>query len=251
MNPCVDCRVFVLTVAKRVMEEEGARFVVTGEVLGQRPKSQHHRALREVAEESGLDERLLRPLSANLLPETLPVKEGWVRREDLLSIQGRGRREQMELAKELGISEYTQPAGGCLLAEKAYAARVRDAFEHMGKDAVGVREFELMRHGRQFRLSKRVKVIVGRNERENEMITGLAEGRLRIEPADVPGPTALVDGQPSDEEIRLAAALAARYCDHAGRKTIRMDVRGVEREGELEVVPLSSKDPRIDAWRIG
>jgi tRNA-specific 2-thiouridylase len=251
MNPCVDCRVFLLRVAKRVMEEEGAQFVVTGEVLGQRPKSQHYDALMQVADESGLADRLLRPLSANLLPETLPVRNGWIRPEDLLSIRGRGRQQQIKLAGEFGITEYPQPAGGCLLVEKTYAARVRDAFEHEDRDNVGVEQFELLRYGRHFRLSDRTKVVVGRSQAENETVARYADGRLRIEPIDVPGPTTLVEGEPTDHELHLSAALAARYCDHQGHETIRMEMTGSGPKRIFEVRPLASEDPRIDAWRIG
>lgn len=251
MNPCVDCRIFLLKIAKRVMEEEGAEFVITGEVLGQRPKSQHIKALMQVAEETGLGDRLLRPLSANLLPETLPVTEGWIKREDLLSIQGRSRQHQMALAAELGITEYPQPAGGCVLAEKAYAARVRDAFEHLGKDLVDLEQFRLLRIGRHFRIAENVKIIVGRNQGENEQLEGLAGGRLRIDPLDVMGPTTLVEGQPSEEQLRLCCSLAARYCDHEGRLPIGMCVITPDGEKVRDVVPLDADDPCILEWRIG
>lgn len=250
MNPCVDCRIFLLKIAKRVMEEEGAEFVITGEVLGQRPKSQHIKALMQVAEETGLGDRLLRPLSANLLPETLPVTEGWIKHEDLLSIQGRTRQQQMALAAELGITDYPQPAGGCVLAEKAYAARVRDAFEHLGKDLVDLEQFRLLRIGRHFRIAENVKIIVGRNQEENERLEGFARGRIRIDPLEVMGPTTLVEGHPSEEQLLLCCSLAARYCDHEAGIEIRMQVvtaNGVEVLGAL---PLKVDDPRILEWRI-
>ncbi len=250
-NPCVDCHIFMLRIGKRVMQEEGANFVVTGEVLGQRPKSQHYDALLAVAEESGLGDRLLRPLSANLLPETLPVREGWLRREDLLSLQGRGRNAQVELAAKLGVVEYPQPAGGCLLTEKAYAARVFDAFAHLGRDAVTRDEFEILRVGRHFRLSDRTKLVVGRDEGENARLGEFAAGRIVIEPSpDVMGPTALVEGDPSPDEVSLAAALVARYCDATGTSTVRLIVsRGAERR-EMAVEPFRPDDPRFREWRI-
>lgn len=251
VNPCVDCHIFMLRIAKRLMEEEGAHFVVTGEVLGQRPKSQHYKALLEVAEESGLGNRLVRPLSANLLPETLPVERGWLRREDLLSIQGRGRDAQQALAERLGIRDYPQPAGGCLLTEKVYAARVRDAFAHLGKDNVGAEEFELLGVGRHFRLSEDVKVIVGRDEGENAALTRLAGNRVRIEPVDVMGPTLLVEGTPSDGDLALAGALGSRYCDHTGRDPIRWRVLRSGAGAILDAVPIDPADPRIAGWRLG
>jgi len=251
VNPCVDCRIFLMKVAKRVMEEEGAEFVITGEILGQRPKSQHYRALLQVSDESGLGIRLLRPLSANLLPDTLPITEGWLLREDLLSIQGRSRQHQMALAEAFSISNYPQPAGGCVLAERVYAARVRDAFDRLGKDAVGVDEFRLLRLGRHFRFSDRAKVIIGRNQHENEALEQFGGGRIRLDPVEVMGPIALIEGKPSEEETGLAAALTARYCDPDGRTTVRMSVREGESSRSIDVEPLMSDDPRIGEWRIG
>ncbi len=251
MNPCIDCRIFMLKIAKQVMEEEAAAFVVTGEVLGQRPKSQHYKALLQAAEESGLGDRLLRPLCAQLLPDTLPIIEGWIHRDELLAIQGRSRGEQMQLAEEFGVSDYPQPAGGCVLIEKAYAGRVRDAFGHLGKDEVGLTQFRLFHVGRHFRLGEDVKVIVGRNHEENEQLARLSEGRLRIDPLDVMGPTTLVEGSPSDEQLHVCCALAARYCDHEAGVALQLKVVSHDGERVLSVVPLSIDDPRILEWRIG
>ena len=251
MNPCIDCRIFMLKIAKQVMEEEGAAFVVTGEVLGQRPKSQHYKALLQAAEESGLGDRLVRPLCAQLLPDTLPITEGWIRREDLLAIQGRSRGEQMRMAEEFGVSDYPQPAGGCVLIEKAYAKRVRDAFGHLGKDAVGLTQFRLFCLGRHSRIAEDVKVIVGRNHEENEQLARLSEGRLRIDPVDVMGPTTLVEGNPSEEQLLICCSLAARYCYHEIDVEVRLKVVSQDGERVLSVLPMASDDPRILEWRIG
>jgi len=251
MNPCLDCRIFLLRIAKRVMEEEGAQFVITGEVLNQRPMSQHRSALDVVAEESGLSDRLLRPLCANLLPETLPVRMGWISRDDLYSFSGRSRREQVALAERLGITGYQQPAGGCLLTERVYAARLRDAFEHSDKKGMGIDQFRLLRFGRHFRLSERTKAIVGRNEGENEVLSGFSQGRILIEPIDLMGPTTLVEGEPTEEEILLAAALTARYADSEPGRPARFRVSADGSEREVSVIPLERDDPRIPSWRIG
>ncbi len=250
MNPCIDCRILMLKAAKRVMEEEGAQFVVTGEVLGQRPMSQHRRSLELVAEESGLGDRLLRPLSANRLPDTLPVRKEWIQRDHLLDLCGRSRHEQIALAARLGITEYPQPAGGCLLLEKAFAARLNDAFAHIGKDVMTKEDFLLLRYGRQFRLSDCAKVIVGRNERENGILSGFAAGRIVIEPHDVVGPLSLVEGSPSRDEVLLSACLAARYCDHNNATTLSMRISRSGEEKIAEVAPLDSNDPRLLCWRI-
>jgi len=251
MNPCLDCRIFLLRIARRVMEEENAQFVITGEVLNQRPMSQHKSALEVISEESGLRDRLLRPLSANLLPDTLPVKKGWIDRSDLYSFSGRSRREQAALAERLGITDYYQPAGGCLLTEKVYAARLRDAFGHLGRDAVDLDGFRLLRIGRHFRLSERAKAIVGRNEAENGVLAGFSRGRILIEPIDVMGPTTLIEGEPTGPEIGLAAALTARYADCDGDRPVRFRVREGGSERELSVDPIPPDDPRIPSWRIG
>lgn len=250
VNPCVDCRIFMLQAAKHVMEEEGASFIVTGEVLGQRPMSQHRRAMDIVAEESGVGDRLLRPLSANLLPDTLPVKEGWISRADLFSISGRSRQEQIRLAAELGISDYPQSAGGCILTDKVYGARLRDAFAHEGKDAMGIDEFIILRYGRQFRISERVKVFVGRHQQENETLAGFVRGRYAIEPRSVMGPLTLVEGDPFEEELMLAARIAARYCDHDDEIPVALQITHGETTRTVEATPLPADDPRLAAWRI-
>lgn len=251
VNPCIDCRIFMLQHAKRIMEEEGAQFVVTGEVLGQRPMSQHRGAMEVVARESGLDDRLLRPLSANLLPDSLPVREGWIKRETLFAISGRSRQEQVAIAAQLGITDYPQPAGGCILTDKAYGARLRDAFSHVGKDAMGIDEFVILRFGRQFRLSGSVKLFVGRNERENEMLGTLAGGRYLLDPTEVMGPLALIEGEPSEDEIQLAAAITARYCDHVGGTPVSLRLSQGEEARVIEAIPLASDDPRLVSLRIG
>ena len=250
VNPCIDCRILMLKGALRVMEEEGAQFVITGEVLGQRPMSQHRRAMDIAAVESGLGDRLLRPLSANLLPDTLPVKRGWISRDDLFSISGRSRQEQVRLAEELGITDYPQSAGGCILTDRVYGARLRDAFVHVGKESMGLDEFIILRYGRQFRISDGVKVFVGRNEEENAALANYSSGRYAIEPTSVPGPLALVEGDPTEEELMLATRIAARYCDHQDAVPVELAITrdGITRT--VESLPLPAEDTRLSAWRI-
>ena len=252
MNPCLDCRIFMLKKARALMEEEGAEFVVTGEVLGQRPMSQHYRALELVAEESELSDRLVRPLSGRLLPTTYPEKKGWVKREDWLDIQGRSRRRQLALARKLRIGSFTQPAGGCcILLEKTYAARLRDAFAHMGPDNMNKDDFALLRLGRHFRISPRAKVIVGRDETENAVLSGFALGRIKLDFPDVPGPTALLEGEVSEEELLFAARIAARYADAQPAEEVRVVAFQDGEARELRVKPLSPDDPRLSELRIG
>jgi len=172
MNPCIDCRIFLFQKAKKYMKEIGARFIITGEVLGQRPMSQHKKALNIIEKESETEGLVVRPLSAKLFPPTIPEEKKWIDREKLLFIQGRRRIPQMELAKEFGINDYPCPAGGCRLTDPGFAKRLREAFEH---DEDIIKDIRLLRYGRQFRLESGAKVIVGRNEEENMILKGFQD----------------------------------------------------------------------------
>ena len=209
MNPCIDCRIYMLSRAKEYAEESGAGFIFTGEVLGQRPMSQHRAALDMIEKESGLQGKLLRPLSARYLPETDVEKKGLVDREKLLDIAGRSRKRQFGLAKEFGISTFSCPAGGCLLTEKNFAARLKDHFAHY--DQFTMTDALILKNGRHFRNGE-IKVVVGRNEKENEIIGSLAgENDCIFMPIAVNGPTTLLYGGINDEAMRFAASLTASY----------------------------------------
>src|SRR5919205_2283658 len=201
-NPCVDCRIFMMARAREIMEREGAQFVFTGEVLGQRPKSQRRDTLRIIERESGLDGRLLRPLSAKLLPPTIPEQEGLVDRTRLEDISGRSRHRQMALAKELGISDWPRPAGGCCyLTDESFARKffdVLDAREAAGEERRIEREdVILLSTGRHFRLSPRAKLVVGRTEVENALLERYVEGRARVQAREGPRPVAPLEGGPT------------------------------------------------------
>lgn len=208
-NPCIDCRIFKFKRAKEVMEEEGASFIITGEVLGQRPMSQHRQALRTIEKESGLEGLVLRPLSAKLFSPTVAEKQGWVRREDLLGISGRTRKPQIQLASDWGIKNYSCPAGGCLLTDHHFCQRLRDLLKY---EEVNINNTELLKLGRHFRLNPKFKLIVGRDEKENSKILNLTqEGDFCFEPKDLPGPTGIGRGK-LDEFIKiLSAQIIARY----------------------------------------
>ena len=199
MNPCVDCRIYMFRLAKCYMEEIGAGFVVTGEVLGQRPMSQRRRPLDLIEAESGLEGLLLRPLSAHLLDPTLPELLGVVDRSRLLRVSGRSRHEQLVLAREWGMTEYSQAAGGCQLTDEHFAKKAKDLFAH--EERPTTKDMELLTLGRHFRLGPMTKVIIGRNELENLLLEGHAqEGYACLRPRFA-GPTALVVG-PWSEEVR-------------------------------------------------
>jgi tRNA U34 2-thiouridine synthase MnmA/TrmU len=218
MNPCLDCRILMFSRARERMEEIGAAFVFTGEVLGQRPMSQHRRAMRIIDRESGLDGRLLRPLSARLLEPTIPEKEGLVDREKLLALQGRSRKPQMALAEEYGVADYPCPAGGCLLTDPGFARRMRDLVRF--RPGFDLNDVNLLKVGRHFRLSPEARVVVGRNEGENRRLQILArQGDSLFEVKGCGSPVTLLRGEAgADEEaeIRLAAAITARYSDAQG-----------------------------------
>jgi len=239
MNPCIDCHIFMLRMAKRYAREIGAKFIFTGEVLGERPMSQNEQALRTVEKAAGLEGRVLRPLSAGLLPETEAERKGWVDRSRLLSIRGRSRKPQMELAKSLGISSFPLPGGGCLLAEKEFAPRIRDLFAHRRR--ISLTDVLLLRVGRHFRFGD-VKVVVGRDEDENKALLSLDDGHMTyLEAAEENGPVAVLQGRPKKSTLLTAARLTARYCDGTGpvlvkcRRGDRVQHLRVERMPEVEV----------------
>ncbi len=211
MNPCIDCRIYMLREARKIAEEVDAAFIITGDVLGERPMSQHAAALRLEEQESGLEGRLLRPLSAKLLPETVPERAGWVDRNRLLALNGRSRKPQLALARELGIQGYSAPAGGCLLTHKEFAVRLKDLFQRQEK--VAVRDISLLKLGRHFRASSS-RIIVGRNEKENNLLLELKNpGDYVFEVPDCGSPITILEGHKDKEAIELAARLTARYSD--------------------------------------
>jgi tRNA U34 2-thiouridine synthase MnmA/TrmU len=247
-NPCIDCRILMLRKAKERMERDGADFIFTGEVLGQRPMSQHRRAMNIVERESGLEGRLVRPLSGKLLPPTIPEKEGKLSREYLLDIRGRSRRRQMELAVELGIGEYTQPAGGCTLTDEHYARRFKDLLEHNTAPSLTIEEAVLLAVGRHFRLSPEVKIVVGREKAENLFLERHGEGSWLLYTVDDPGPTVLVYGEPDHDQLETAAAVAARYSDAKHRKSVRVTARRAGVERTIDAAP--ALDEELDHLRI-
>ncbi len=216
MNPCIDCKILMLSEAKELMKQFDAAFVVTGEVLGQRPMSQYRQALEMIEKESGLEGLVLRPLSARLLPETLPEKQGWVERNKLLDFNGRSRKPQVNLARGFQIKDYPNAAGGCLLTDPEFAKRLKDLISHQ---ELTLNNVELLKIGRHFRVSDNSKLVVGRNELENERLVNLAqEGDYLFMPTDeLAGPTALGRGIFSEALIRLSCSITCRYCDLNGK----------------------------------
>lgn len=243
MNPCIDCRIFTLKKAKAYMEASGASFIVTGEVLGQRPMSQRRDAMRLIEKEAGLEGLILRPLSAHLLPMTLPEKEGWVNREKLLSIQGRSRKVQIQLAEQFNIRDYPCPAGGCLLTDPGFSRRLRDLMDHQGH--LSLNDVHLLKFGRHFRFSPQLKLIVGRNEEENQkIVTFSKEGDILLKMVSYPGPVSLLRGEMVREDVERAASITARYSKAKGIEKVEVQYKMVGRDdaGKLSVSPISEAE---------
>ena len=218
MNPCLDCRILLFKKAKEAMQKEGASFVITGEVLGQRPMSQRLAAMRLIEQEAGLEGLVVRPLSARALEPTIPEKQGWIDRAKLLAICGRGRKEQIALANELGINDYPCPSGGCLLTDPGFSKRLKDLMQY---GEVNLADIQLLKIGRHFRMSKITKLIVGRNESENNRLASLKEENdFFFQPLELAGPSAVLRAKSADNStLELCSRIVARYCDGANGQT--------------------------------
>jgi tRNA U34 2-thiouridine synthase MnmA/TrmU len=210
MNPCIDCRIYMLRKVKEMMPTHGS-FIITGEVLGQRPMSQHRRAIETIEKESGLEGLILRPLSAGHFAPTIPEQEGTVDREKLLSLSGRSRKPQIELAEKLGVKDYPCPAGGCLLTDPVIAERLRDLFMYL--PGYNVADLQLLKTGRHFRLARELKLILGRNKAENEILhLHSGPGYRIVRPANFRGPCALLCGHDiAPEYVKIAGNIMAAY----------------------------------------
>jgi tRNA U34 2-thiouridine synthase MnmA/TrmU len=238
LNPCIDCHARMLRRAGEFMDKEGFRFLSTGEVLNERPMSQNKRSLQIVASESGYADLIVRPLSAGLLAETRPEKMGWVDRSRLLSLQGRSRKPQMELARKYGLREYPSPAGGCRLTEPNFAKRLRDLKDHEGLG--NLTAIRLLRVGRHFRLSDHIKLVIGRNQADNAALeTHATPDDLVLKIENFAGPTGLMSGKASEDQIRWGGALCARYGDCPQHTPVTVLVQSARETRRVEVIPAS------------
>ena len=240
LNPCIDCHGFMLNQAGNYMQDIGASFLITGEVLGQRPMSQNKSSLQLVEKLSGYPGLIVRPLSAKLLPPTIPEQKGWIDREQLLDLSGRGRTRQMALAEEFGITDYPSPAGGCLLTEPGFARRLKTLLEY--REVPDGSDTELLKLGRHFYVAPGVLLVVGRNHSENERLKRLAkEGDVLIKMSQRPGPTGLLRQYQSIAfDMTYAAAIVARYSD--AKSLPQAEAKLLDHEGQVQsqltVVPL-------------
>ena len=211
-NPCIDCRAMMFDAAKKHMDEIGAEFIISGEVLGQRPMSQHAPALRIIEKESGLVGKIVRPLSAALLPETDPERNGLIKRENLGMIKGRTRRAQLDMAKKYEIENPPNAGGGCLLTDPTFGLRAKDLFAHT--ETPTINDIDLLKIGRHFRFDEQTKFVVGRNKDENEMIKAIAlPGDILFQARDHMGPVSILRGKNADMYVKFASSITLRYSD--------------------------------------
>jgi tRNA U34 2-thiouridine synthase MnmA/TrmU len=247
MNPCIDCRILMLREARELMKMVGADFLVTGEVLGQRPMSQQRNTLAMIDREAGVKGYVLRPLSARLMEVSIPEEEGLVEREKLLAFNGRSRKPQIALAAEFGLTDYPAPAGGCLLTEPNYSYRLKELLSCTPDPSL--RDLQLLRIGRHFRLSSACKAVVGRDEKENDALESLADPEsylLRVE--GVGSPVVFLSGEGSEKFIPLAASLCARYSDARHHAAVEVTVTKGGVVFKIQVPPAGSR--LCDEYRI-
>lgn len=244
LNPCLDCKIFMVKKAKEWIKENNFDFIITGEVVGQRPKSQRKHTMPVIAAESGADDLLLRPLSAKNLAITKPEREGWVQREKLSDLSGRGRSRQIAMAQKFGIEDYAQPAGGCcFLTDKNYSSKLQDLWSARGCRQYELDDIMLLKVGRHMRPNENFKIIIGREEGENNYLEGYRKQFVHLRTPKHMGPLALVDGDPSAEDLHLAARIIARFCDGRDTASVAVQINRPDREvWEVEVAPLSASD---------
>lgn len=222
INPCLDCRISMFSRAEEYMRKTAADFIITGEVLGERPMSQRPDALKIIERESGLEGLIVRPLSAHLFEPSIPEREGWVDREKLMAIQGRSRKPQMQLAAEMSVNDYPCPAGGCLLTEKGFARRLKRLLAE-DPDAP-VAEIQSLKLGRIFFSTEGVRIIIPRNEEETNTLSSLAQpGDIVMSAADFNGPTTIIKGRDAGRQtLKEAAALTARYGQGRNKDSVKI-----------------------------
>ncbi|RLA29930.1 MAG: tRNA (5-methylaminomethyl-2-thiouridylate)-methyltransferase [Gammaproteobacteria bacterium] len=251
LNPCLDCKVYMVGKAYDWMVEHGFDFIITGEVVGQRPMSQRSETMPVVADESGVGDLLLRPLCARLLPPSRPEREGWVDRDLLLDFSGRSRKPQMGLANRLGIEDYAQPAGGCcFLTDGNYAAKLADLWQARGERDYDLDDIMLLKVGRHLRPRPHFKLVIAREEGEVNFLLGYRRQFTHLYTSSHPGPLALLDGTADADDIDLAARIVARYSQ--GRDAGQVSVEVLPKGGEphtLEVRPFGADDIP-EAWYV-
>ncbi|MFT7654594.1 MAG: tRNA-specific 2-thiouridylase [Candidatus Azotimanducaceae bacterium] len=253
LNPCLDCKIFMVKKAQAwsFMEDNGFDFIITGEVIGQRPKSQRKETMPIIARESGVEDRLLRPLCAKHLPETLPEREGWVDREAMHDFHGRNRKPQIALAQSLGFTDWAQPAGGCcFLTDEQYALKLADMWQARGSREYELDDIMLLKVGRHIRPKPNFKIIVGREEGENRYLEGYRQTFISVHATSHSGPLALIDGDVDSNDIDLAARIVARYGQGKTAEEVTVEVRLPDgSKTERSIAPLLAQEIE-KSWHV-
>ena len=253
INPCLDCKIFMVKKAQTwsFMEEHGFDFIITGEVMGQRPMSQRRATMPIIARESGVEDRLLRPLCAKHLSPTLPEREGWVDREKLYDFHGRNRKPQIALARQFGFEDWAQPSGGCcFLTNESYAGKLQDLWDARGERDYELDDIMLLKVGRHIRPKPNYKLIIGREEGENNFLEGYRRQFVSMRSTSHQGPLALIDGKVEPQDIQLAASILARYSQ--GRDAAAVTVEICQPGGdctEVDATPMKS-DAIPEQWYV-
>ena len=254
LNPCLDCKIFMVekALAADAVTAGDFDFVLTGEVVGQRPKSQRSETMPIIASESGAGDRLLRPLTALNLPPTLPEREGWVDRDRLYGFRGRDRKPQMALAAQFGFTDYAQPAGGCcFLTDAKYAGKLADLWQARAERNYDLDDIMLLKVGRHIRPAPHYKLIVGREDGENRFLTGYRKRFVTLRTTSHGGPLTLIDGSPSEDDLRLAARIVARYSQGRDAASVQVDICQPDgATSSLQVAPLPPMELN-PAWQVG
>ncbi|AKH21098.1 tRNA (5-methylaminomethyl-2-thiouridylate)-methyltransferase [Sedimenticola thiotaurini] len=251
LNPCLDCKIFMVKKAQEWIETHGFDFIITGEVVGQRPMSQRKDTMPVVARDSGAEDRLVRPLSGKNLPPTLPEREGWITRDKLYGFNGRSRKPQMALAEEFGLKDYAQPAGGCcFLTDAQYSVKLADLWQARGEKRYEMDDIMLLKVGRHLRPRAHFKVIISREEGEGNFLQGYRKQFVSLATTSHAGPLALLDGEVNDDDIELAARLVARYSQGKQADQVELTVTGLDgSRQQLSVKPLGA-DEIPQEWYI-
>lgn len=252
LNPCLDCKIFMVKKAHEWIQKHDFDFIITGEVIGQRPKSQRKETMPIISNESGADDLLLRPLCAQNLPETLPEREGWVDREKLHGFSGRSRKPQMALASHWKIEEYAQPAGGCcFLTDPNYSDKLKDLWSHRGAKHYELDDIMLLKIGRHLRPRDNFKMIIAREQGETQFLEGYKKQFIWIKTASHPGPVTLLDGENiTEDDILHAASITGRYSQGRDEETITVAIGEHSKESrEVEVKPMPA-DGIQQSWYL-
>lgn len=254
LNPCLDCKIFLVERALNMVGFDGRKFdfAISGEVIGQRPKSQRRESMAIISRESGANDRLLRPLSAKLLPESLPEREGWVNRDALCDFAGRSRKPQMELAKAYGFTDYAQPAGGCcFLTDQNYSNKLQDLWDSREHRDYDLDDIMLLKVGRHLRPNQRYKLILAREEGENNFLKGYRQQFIHIDISDHTGPLALIDGKPNADDLHVASRIVARYGQGRNESSVLAQIHfpsGAQQN--LSIRPFAAHEIP-ESWHVG